>query len=77
MLDPQTLMSGVGLGAAAVAVYVKFSLPKYTVEVLNGRYTTKELIESKFAAVDKRFDDLKELIEAKLDGLPCVNCHHK
>jgi hypothetical protein len=77
MVDPQTLMSGVGLGAAAVAVYVKFSLPKYTVEVLNGRYTTKELIEAKFAAVDQRFDDLKELIETKMDSLPCLNCQHK
>jgi hypothetical protein len=77
MLDPQTLISGIAMGAGAVAVYVKFSLPDYTVKVLNGRYTTKELIEAKFAGVDQRFDDLKELIETKMDSLPCLNCQHK
>lgn len=73
-----TIIGGIGVGAGAVAVYVKLSLPAYTVTVLNGRYPTTKVMEEKFAGVHTEIKALREVIETRLETLPCISsdCHH-
>lgn len=69
-------VSGLGFAGGGVALYVKLSLPEYTLRVLNGRYPTTDLINTKFDAVDSRINALKDLIEARLDTILCSDCPH-
>lgn len=75
-LDAQLLVTGVTLGAAGVAIYVKLSLPDYTIRVLNGRYPTASLMEARFKDLENRVDTLKVAIEDRLDTILCVDCPH-
>ena len=61
----------IGIGAGAVALYVRLSLPEFTIKVLNGRYPTSPVFHAKIEALDQKIVDLRDVIENRLDALPC------
>ena len=67
-------ISGVGIGAAIVSVYVKLSLPDYTIRVLNGRYPTSAFMDARLRDLEHRIEGLRDGIETRLDTILCGDC---
>lgn len=59
-----------------MALYVKLSLPDYTIRVLNGRYPTTRVIDERFKSLDEKLDGLKELFEDKVDRVETMISEH-
>jgi hypothetical protein len=72
------IVGALGIGGGAVAVYVKLSLPDYTLRVLNGRYPTSKVMDEKFNGVHTEIKALREVIETRLETLACIGgeCDH-
>lgn len=69
------VIGGAGLTSGGIALYMRLRLDSFIVKQLNGRYPTTALFESKLQTISAKIDSLRELLEERINSLPCKTGH--
>jgi len=63
------ILAGIVVGGSGVSLYVKMSLPSFTLKTLNGRYPTKDVIDARFNLVEEKLKHAHEKLDRLLAKL--------
>ena len=58
MTIAEAALSGAGIALGGIGVYVRLTMKAFIVDTLNGRYPTRELVQTEFRNIHEAIRDL-------------------